>query len=451
MKNCMNCGELCEDKARFCSCCGYEFVPELPEAEKPLPAQAKEKAPVPVTPGRIATVVMSYIAAYLFLAGIDGRYYWEALVIFALTVVSVELINKEKPRPAESWVWLACFAMCTVSYCFVIEDVWEDYQSVMLAIAFGVWWVLSRSGKLLEGKSGHLLPADAWSGFAVIPFKNYLLRFRTIVASMRLMKSEKKQFTGKTWWTAAAAVACGLLLGRAVGLLMDADDTFYKMMGNIFDVFDFEWDDELFSNIFFSIPFGCLGSGLILGAAADDRSGVDFRRERLYRRLGAIRRVPESLWMWVIGMFSALYVAFFILQGSYMFGAFTGTLPEGFIVAEYARQGFFELCKVMVVNAAVLWLATRMVTDEIKNEKLFKIFCLVLLAESILFSVIAFSKLALYISIYGFTPLRLQSTWLVCVLFAACVMWGYTIITDRPAFRKWMIFSAVSFSILAII
>ena len=33
---------------------------------------------------------------------------------------------------------------------------------------------------------------------------------------------------------------------------------------------------------------------------------------------------------------------------------------------------------------------------------------------------VAFSKIALYISVFGFTPKRLQSAWLVTVLFAGC-------------------------------
>ena len=449
MKNCLGCGAPNEDTARFCNSCGRKFQDKTEEVQiVPVPV---EKG-VPVSAERIVTIIASYIAAYLFLAGTKGRYMWESLVIFALTVISVELINKDRARPAESWVWLFCFALCSVSYCFFLDDVWNDYQTAMFSIVFGVWWVLSRSGKLMEGKSGHLLPADAWSGFAVIPFKNYLLRFRTILSGVRsLRKEEKKGRSGRIWWTAAAALLCAWLFVCAAELLMEADSNFENMLGKLFDLFNFDLDSDMLANIIISIPFGCLGCGLILGCASDDRSNIDMRRERLCGRLSAIRRVPDSLWTGVICLFSVLYVTFFVLQGSYLFGAFAGKLPEGFVFAEYARQGFFELCRVMVVNSVLLWLATRMVSAEKKHEKVFMIACLVLLAESILFSIIAFSKLALYISVYGFTQLRMQSTWLVCVLLAACILWIYTLFTDRPVFRKWMFFGAVTLSILAVV
>ena len=76
---------------------------------------------------------------------------------------------------------------------------------------------------------------------------------------------------------------------------------------------------------------------------------------------------------------------------------------------------------------------------------------LVLLAESMVFAVIAFSKLALYIDCFGFTPLRLQSSWLVCVLFAGCAFWMYNILTGRPVFRKWMFLGGVSLALLSLL
>lgn len=154
--------------------------------------------------------------------------------------------------------------------------------------------------------------------------------------------------------------------------------------------------------------------------------------------------------MAVIGAFSALYLVFFVIQGSYLFGAFSRTLPEGFIVSEYARQGFFELCRVMAVNFALLWLVTRMASPETTGKRSFTWLCVLLLTESMVFAVIAFSKLALYISCFGFTPLRLQSSWLVCVLFAGCGLWIYHIFSGRPAFRKWMIFGGATLAVLCL-
>ena len=128
-----------------------------------------------------------------------------------------------------------------------------------------------------------------------------------------------------------------------------------------------------------------------------------------------------------------------------------GRLPEGFIVSEYARRGFFELCKVMALNFLLLWMATRSADEETRGSKGFRIACIALLLESMLFSAVSISKLCLYISSFGFTPLRLQSSWLAAVLLMGCAAWMYSLLTGKKVFKYWMYFGAVTLTALAVI
>ena len=77
--------------------------------------------------------------------------------------------------------------------------------------------------------------------------------------------------------------------------------------------------------------------------------------------------------------------------------------------------------------------------------------CTVLLAQSILLAVTALSKLALYIACFGFTPLRLQSSWLVCVLLAGCAAWLVSLWTARRTCRAWLLFSGVTLALLCLV
>ena len=172
------------------------------------------------------------------------------------------------------------------------------------------------------------------------------------------------------------------------------------------------------------------------------------RRGFLESLLGQLRIVPARVWSMCLAVFIAVYAVFFVMQGGYIFGAFSRTLPEGMTVAQYARQGFFELCRVMALNFVLLWLVTRMSAQPVRERRLSLALCLALLAESILFAVVALSKLALYIDCFGFTPLRLESTWLASVLLAGCVAAAYSLITGRRSCRAWMIFGAVTLSAL---
>ena len=160
--------------------------------------------------------------------------------------------------------------------------------------------------------------------------------------------------------------------------------------------------------------------------------------------------MPSGVWCALVGAFCLLYAIFFAVQFRYLFGAFTRSLPPGFIVSQYAREGFFELCKVMAVNLLLLWLVTRSAREPLRERPWLCALTLALLAESLLFSVVAASKLLLYIDCFGFTPKRLQSAWLICVLFAGCLFAAYTILTGKKSFRGWMVFSAVSLSLLCL-
>ena len=69
----------------------------------------------------------------------------------------------------------------------------------------------------------------------------------------------------------------------------------------------------------------------------------------------------------------------------------------------------------------LLWLVTRSSAIPARESRALKGACAALLAESLLFALIAASKLWLYIDCFGLTPLRLQSCWGVCVLTAGCL------------------------------
>ena len=139
---------------------------------------------------------------------------------------------------------------------------------------------------------------------------------------------------------------------------------------------------------------------------------------------------------------------FFAVHTHELFGAFVRRLPEGYIVSQYALEGFFEMGKVMAVNFALLWLVTR---SSRERGKALKWLCLFLLSESLLFAVIAFSKLALYIDNFGFTPKRIQGAWAIFVLSFGCVCAAVSLLAKRKTFRIWMIFGAVTFSLLALV
>ena len=424
-------------------------VPEAAKAE--LPQQPRFSA----SWQELTAALITYFLAWWYLWKSD--LFWGAdvdrvwTVIFVLGFVGLtEFLHWGKARPRESWVWLGCMAVITLGIVLDRNRVWEEHALLFLHLA-AVWWVLCRSGLLVEGESGHMLPLDGLNGFVIIPFKHFYLRIRALFYALyQPFRNRRKIKTATLLWSLAAVLAALGLFVAAVRLLTAADEGFDALMAWVGDWFRFDWDGEWMLKFLLSLPVGQYLFGLLAGAGREDPETIRQRGGELSRALEAARRVPNLVWTGLTCAFCLLYLVFFAVQSRYLFGAFTRTLPEGFVVAEYARQGFFELCRVMAVNFALLWLVTRFSRQSVRENLPARIACVVLLVESMLFAVVAFSKLALYIDCFGFTPLRLQSSWLVCVLFVGCLAAGYSLLTGKKSFRAWLIFSAVSLSLLCL-
>ncbi len=384
------------------------------------------------------------------------------LAIFSAGFIAMaEVLFHGCRRPAESWIWLGCMLVilaallrnmlqadrCSTLFVTMPEHAIPDSLSIAALHLLAVYWALCRAGRLTGGESGHLLPLDALYAFLILPFRHFFLRIRCAVSALKPQKKARSSI-GAIAAAIAAALAVIVLLSMAAAQLSAADDTFRTLLDRLRSHLTFNWNTDLLLRLLLSLPVGAYLFGLLAGLGRQTPDAMRAHGTRVTDRLPRLRVVPDSIWIAALGLFSMLYLVFFVIQGQYLFGAFSRTLPESFTVAEYARQGFFELCRVMAINFTLFWLVTR--TGK-QKQPLIRWMAAALLIESMLFAVIALSKLSLYISCFGFTPRRLQSTWLVCVLFFGCVCALYTHLTGKKSMRCWMIFGAVTLALLHLI
>ena len=123
---------------------------------------------------------------------------------------------------------------------------------------------------------------------------------------------------------------------------------------------------------------------------------------------------------------------------------FSGHVPGTLTAAGYARSGFFQLCAVMAINFFLIWLLSILA----KQNRAGKWLQGLLMVQSAFLAVTAGAKLWLYISRFGFTPLRLLSAWAVIVLTAGCILMLRCLMTGKKSFRLWLYFAAGSFTAL---
>jgi Domain of unknown function (DUF4173) len=120
----------------------------------------------------------------------------------------------------------------------------------------------------------------------------------------------------------------------------------------------------------------------------------------------------------------ALFTNYLILQGSYLVGSRVAAINANATYAEFAKRGFFELLIVGVLVFALILVVEKIVFGSKKLPTLsFKLLSAVIIIETFLLLLSAWSKLMLYIQGYGYTNLRLYTqVWIVCMALSFLFM-----------------------------
>ncbi len=111
------------------------------------------------------------------------------------------------------------------------------------------------------------------------------------------------------------------------------------------------------------------------------------------------------------GIISLVYLIFCFIQIVYLFGGL-GTLPEGYTYAKYAREGFFQLVFVCLINLALVLICQKRFR---RNNILKGILVFISLCTYIMIASSAY-RMILYIHVYHLTFLRLLVLWGLCVI-----------------------------------
>ena len=223
-------------------------------------------------------------------------------------------------------------------------------------------------------------------------------------------------------------VLIGLIIAAPVtlvviSLLSSADDNFSELMGTLFEGVM----DNLLGDIVlfvFALPLSFLIFGAVYAAVKNtNESRIDI--EKCHVNTASLRLAPAAVMYSSVIPLCIVYIIFFFSQLAYFTSAFSGILPEEFSAAEYARQGFFELCAVSVINLAVIVTLNLLCRFEEKRPAPLKFFTALISVFTIILIATAFSKMAMYIERFGLTQMRVYTSWfmiLLAVLFVLVIM-----------------------------
>lgn len=177
-------------------------------------------------------------------------------------------------------------------------------------------------------------------------------------------------------------------------LLTSADAVFNNILSNITDYFNFNTFIIYFINIILVIFY-------ILGYvyALKTKKAISLPAKKF--------KGDVIVAVTFLTPINILFLVFCYIQVVYLFTNGLMSLPEGMIYSEYAREGFFQLLFVTFINFSILLIFITQLKD-IFNHKAIKLSLLFLSLFTVILIASSFYRMGLYISEYGFTPLRVE-------------------------------------------
>ncbi len=140
---------------------------------------------------------------------------------------------------------------------------------------------------------------------------------------------------------------------------------------------------------------------------------------------------------------SVIYFLFSIIQIVYLFAG-NMTLPQNYTYAEYARQGFFQLLFVCAMNVVILLICVTLFKE---SKILNTILCIITICTYIMTASSAY-RMYLYVSVYGFTFLRILVFFFLVVI--AVLMIGILLMIFIPHFALFR-YTMITLTVFTII
>ena len=228
----------------------------------------------------------------------------------------------------------------------------------------------------------------------------------------------------RNWFKTALLILLGLGLALipllVVVELLQYDAAFSRLLKRIFSE---DLPEIIFRRILYLMLAVAMATLLMSAVSGSEEHRMARTLDRESWNAFCIRRrfLPILVSCAMLIPLLLVYGLFFFSQWPLYTSAFTGVLPRGYSYADYAREGFFQLCTVCAINGC-LYLFVSLFTKTGKGEAVRRALLTALCFCSLVLAATAFSKMVLYIRTYGLTPLRVYSSWAMILLVAAFLL-----------------------------
>ncbi len=249
---------------------------------------------------------------------------------------------------------------------------------------------------------------------------NVLMPFARLSAFFTAAFSGGKRSYLKTGLMVLLGLGLALVPVLAVVELLQYDAAFSKLLD---DIFSESLPEAVFRRLLYLLMAVAMATLLMSTLRASRDHAMSRVLDRESWNAFSIRRrfMPLVVSAAMLIPLLLIYGLFFFSQLPLYTSAFTGVLPGGYTYADYAREGFFQLCAVCAINGA-LYLFISLFTKRGQGEGVRRALLTALCLCSLILAATACSKMVLYVRTYGLTPKRVYSSWAMALLVGAFLL-----------------------------
>ncbi len=335
--------------------------------------------------------------------------------VLLFTVISVFLLiaflqkcGKVKNKNA---VYLAFPIILLSSTYFIYNNEFFSTLNVfVIPILLGIMvvWACVDTFKLRElfGKSINLVIGS----LEFIPNAISLIK-ASIIGDKKEAKEEQKQDKHKNAKLIGIGIVCSLpLLLIILALLVSADGVFANAFDVIFSKIEFIFTSDFIIELIgrlIVIALVFIYIVCILYNIFNKNSA--FQRE--YKEKNILKsHINPVIINTILTIINVVYLAFTVIQFIYLYSYIFSDahLNATLNLAQYARQGFFQLMVITIINFAIILLTNENQKKEETKNKYTKCMNVTMCVFTIVIAISAFMRMRLYESEYGYTFLRLM-------------------------------------------
>lgn len=325
-------------------------------------------------------LVSSLLITFLYQFHLKG-YFFEAIMPFVIILITYLIIFRNDKKNKKAYYMLIPTTLIMISDLVMgIDASNKDLNFLILPflLSIFIFQLLNKNYKL-EGK-GML-----WI-FKLFPIG--------IFSNLRFLKIKNEEKNHKNITNILVGIGFGLIFAIVIGyFLSEADDYFNAFLGSILNNFVNFNPNYIFIFVFSFI----LIFSILINILKNKEEHVEKFKMHSFEK---------TIIITFLSVINSVFVLFLISEISRLTVNFL-QLPMEYTYSSYAREGFFQLLFVTMINfSVILFLLYK--TNLVKENKVIRILVALLTFFSIILIFNSYYRMYLYINRFGFTILRMQ-------------------------------------------